>query len=73
MKRKSIMATVMGVLLIGMAQGAFSQSPEEAYWVIEGSLHDPTYTLIHYYDQNGQLIKDERMEGKYLDIKKRNT
>ncbi len=59
------------VLVIGLAPGAFAQSNTGAYWVIEGNIHKPTYTLIHYYNAKHQLIRDEKLEGKYLDITKR--
>lgn len=71
MKKENKLKVALAVLLITIVQGGFAQVPDGAYWVIEGNLHNPTYTLIHYYNAQHQLIKDERLEGKYLDITKR--
>jgi hypothetical protein len=71
MKKENKLKVVLAVLLITIVQGGFAQDPDGAYWVIEGNLQNPTYTLIHYYNAQHQLIKDERLKCKYLDITKR--
>lgn len=63
--------------MILSATGAESQGMKDraaAYWVIEGNINTRDYTLIHYYNDKDELVGEERLEGRLLDItKKRNV
>jgi hypothetical protein len=42
-----------------------------AFWVVEGNVKRPDYTIIRFYDDQLKLIKEERIDGKFLDIRKK--
>lgn len=41
------------------------------FWTVEGNVNQPDYTIIRFYDHQFSLIKEEKLSGKYLDIRKR--
>ncbi len=38
--------------------------PEEGYWVIKSSLHQPDKSIIYYYNNDNQLVGEENFSGK---------
>ena len=47
------------------------QDKNGLYWVVEGNTKRPVFTIIHYYNGSNQLIKEERFEGRFLDVRKK--
>jgi hypothetical protein len=60
----------MVISILWMGYGAAAQT-SEAYWVVEGNLNKPDYTIIHFYNSQHQKISEERVEGRFLDIRKK--
>ncbi len=58
------------ILLLCLATSVMAQwnSP---FWTVEGNTNQPDYTVIRYYDTQFALIKEEKLSGKFLDIRKR--
>ena len=48
-----------------------AQSVDSVYWVVETNIHNPTYTIVHFYNYRNEKVHEVRMQGVYLDI--RNT
>jgi len=49
-----------------------AQTPgTSAFWVVEGNVKQPDYTIIRFYNDQLKLIKEERIDGKFLDIRKK--
>lgn len=61
---------MLAIVAIGCGLGAHAQT-SEAYWVVEGNINKPDYTIVHFYDAQHQLIKEERIEGRFLDIRRK--
>jgi hypothetical protein len=60
------------ILLIGGASTVNAQSEyRSAFWTVEGNIKQPNYTIIRFYDAQSLLIKEERVTGKFLDIRKK--
>lgn len=60
----------VATLWMGYGLSAAAQM-NEAYWVVEGNLNKPDYTIVHFYNTQHQQIREERIEGKFLDIRKK--
>lgn len=41
------------------------------FWTVEGNMNHPNYTIIRFFDAQHSLIKEEKLHGKFLDIRKR--
>lgn len=66
-----IALTGVAMTVITVANGQVQNSN---YWVIEGNVRTHDYTIVRFYDQAGNQLHEERLEGKLLDItKKRNV
>lgn len=62
----------MIILVCGLPT-SWAQVSTGAYWVVEGNVNQKNYTLIRYYNAQNQLLREESLKGKFLDInKKRN-
>jgi hypothetical protein len=59
------------LLMIACVTSVQAQSTSGKYWVVEGNIYKPDYTLIYFYDSSHHLIKQEKLEGKFLDIRKK--
>lgn len=70
MKTSMKINVVIATLLTGCSLGTVAQT-NEAYWVVEGNLNKPDYTIIHFYNAQHQHIREERIEGRFLDIRKK--
>jgi hypothetical protein len=72
MKAKLRITIATTIVLIGFVSLAHAQTSNCAvYWVIEGNIYRPTYTLIRFYTSNHLLIQEQRLVGKFLDIRKK--
>ncbi len=63
------LGSLMGMMIIAMSAAA--QTSSNNYWVVEGNVNTRDYTLIRFYDSANNLIHEETMQGKFLDINKR--
>ncbi len=62
------------IFFIGMmiiATGAVAQNANPNYWVVEGNVNTRDYTLIRFYDSNNNMVYEETLTGKFLDITKK--
>jgi hypothetical protein len=60
------------ILLIGGASTGSAQSEyRSASWTVEWNIKQPNYTIIRFYDAQSLLIKEEKVIGKFLDIRKK--
>ncbi|MDB5264016.1 MAG: hypothetical protein JWQ14_3299 [Adhaeribacter sp.] len=70
--KENILKILLLVLLLGCStlSGSFAQTmlPGQNYWVVETNLKQRDYTLVRFYNQNNELLYEERLTGKYLDI-----
>ncbi len=67
---------LLGVVMIILACGlmrSWAQASTGAYWVIEGNVNQKNYTLIRYYNTQNQLLREEMLKGKFLDITKKRS
>lgn len=44
---------------------------DTGYWVVESNILSKDFTVIKFYDSQHRLMYEEKLEGVYLDIKKR--
>ena len=70
MKTTMKLKVVIAILWLGCGLSGTAQT-NEAYWVVEGNLNKPDYTIVHFYNAQHQKIKEERIEGRFLDIRKK--
>ena len=65
----------MSRILMFFAVGLFSslevqaQSVDSVYWVVETNIHNPTFTIVHFYNYRNEKVHEVRMQGVYLDIR----
>lgn len=48
-----------------------SAQEKKSYWVVEGNVKSPNYTIIRLYNKEDVLIHEERVNGKLLNIRRR--
>jgi hypothetical protein len=41
---------------------------DSLYWVVETNIHNPSYTIVRFYNYNNLMVHEVRLEGIYLDI-----
>jgi hypothetical protein len=70
MKIISRLLTVM-LLATGFASANGQSSDKSVFWVVEGNRHQPRYTIVRFYNAELLLLKEERIAGKFLDIRKK--
>ncbi len=58
------------ILVCGLTR-SWAQASTGAYWVVEGNVNQKNYTQIRYYNEQNQLLHEEVLKGKFLDINKR--
>jgi len=46
-----------------------AQSIDSVYWVVETNLRNPTYTIVHFYNDHNIKVHEVRMQGVYIDIR----
>jgi hypothetical protein len=72
MKANFRISMATAIVLIVCAMHGYGQTGNcTAYWVIEGNIYRPNYTLIRYYSNDHVLIQEERLSGRLLDIRKK--
>lgn len=67
------MKVLAGLLFmtLGASVESIAQQKSNTYWVIEGNLRQPDYTIIHFYNGQNQKIGETRVEGKLLSLAKK--
>lgn len=70
---KTNMRVLAGLLCLtlGASVESFAQQKSNSYWVIEGNLRQPDYTIIHFYNGQNQKIGETRVEGRLLSLAKK--
>jgi hypothetical protein len=69
---KTNLKFMLFILLAGITPTVIAQPAEvSGFWVVVGNIKQPYYTIIRFYDPNLMLIKEERVNGKFLDIRKK--
>ena len=46
-----------------------AQSVDSVYWVVETNIHNPTFTIVHFYNYRNVKVHEVRMQGVYIDIR----
>ena len=46
-----------------------AQSIDSVYWVVETNIHNPTFTIVHFYNYRNVKVHEVRIQGVYLDIR----
>lgn len=41
------------------------------YWVVESNVRTPRSSIVHFYDNNGREINTEKVEGIFLNCRKK--
>jgi hypothetical protein len=70
LKAAAVILTFGCTALPAMA-GMPPYATETGYWVVESNTITKDFTIIKFYDSQHQLMYEEKMEGVYLNIKKR--
>lgn len=74
--KKGIVKTVLcTALLLGFVMSTKAQSlpSDEGNWVVETNLNQKNYSIVRFYDQQGNLLYEEKLQGVYLDISRPKT
>lgn len=69
--KKNITATLMLLLLTVSSAVWATPRDHDYYWVIETATHSETYTVFRIYQHENQLVYEEKILGKKLDIHKK--
>lgn len=65
---------LMGVLIaIGLSATAAvaKEKKNQTYWVVETNAITKDYSIIRFYNSSHQLVGEHRLNGVYLDVRKR--
>jgi hypothetical protein len=63
-----LMFVAVSVILIWSSE-VKAQSIDSVYWVVETNIHNPTFTIVHFYNYRNVKVHEVRMQGVYLDIR----
>ena len=66
---KELMLSLILTLIVGWTSGQKQKS--YPFWVVEGNIRTPYYTIVRFYSSDGLLLKQERVEGFFIDINKK--
>ncbi|WP_187262303.1 hypothetical protein [Pontibacter beigongshangensis] len=72
MKNGVIKTALAAAVLVGAVMSARAQTlPADAgNWVVETNLNQKNYSVVRFYDQQGALLYEEKLQGVYLDVSK---
>jgi hypothetical protein len=67
---KKIALSVAFVVLCSFSNWATASQPKKSkgYWVIENNLNQKDKTIIRFYNQENELLQEQILEGKYLEL-----
>jgi hypothetical protein len=69
LNKSLLTAAVLFTGIIGQAvAGVPVFGQDSGYWVVESNAQTRDFSIIKFYDSSHQLIYEEKLEGKYLDI-----
>jgi hypothetical protein len=69
---KTTSKLLLMILLMAGFASARGQSPDNSvFWVVEGNRNQPRYTIVRFYNADLLLLKEEKITGKFLDIRKK--
>lgn len=63
--------TFITLLMGGLSSTGAQPTNKPVFWVVEGNVKQPDYTIVKLYDRQMRLVREERVEGRFLDIRKR--
>ena len=70
--KKNILKTILLALLFaaGTFTSSFAQTvvPDRSYWVVGTNLKQRDYSVVRFYNQHNELLYEERLTGKHLNI-----
>jgi hypothetical protein len=66
----SVLLCCVGTSLQAKAATPYT-TPDTGYWVVESNTASKDFTVIRFYDSQHRLMYEEKLEGVYLNIKKR--
>ncbi len=71
--------SIRAFLLVGLSfalnglAAAQIPTPREGYWVTETNLKQPKITQVRYYNANHELLHEQQITGKKVNIKRPQT
>jgi hypothetical protein len=70
--RMNLTTVAIITLLAGYSSESWGQEKRrDPFWVVEGNSNQQTYSILRFYNGNGELVKEERLQGRFLDIRKK--
>ena len=61
---------VVVVALLSMVEArAQSGIADSLYWVVETNIHNPSYTIVRFYNYRNLMVHEVRLQGVYIDIR----
>jgi hypothetical protein len=68
---KSILLALCVVFFLGKGTLQAQELKHAEYWTIENNIKDKTYTIVRFYNANDKLVKQQKLEKKYIKLNKR--
>lgn len=69
--------TFSSIMLMAQDQEEFAGIPkwipEKGYWIIENNMKTPDTAIIHFYNNEGQQVYFEKVQGIKFNLNKRKT
>lgn len=62
--------SLLGLVLGGAVPGVAAQPPTAGYWNVETNLTTRDYTIIRFYNDQNQLLHEERIDNLCLNLSK---
>ncbi|WP_345226305.1 hypothetical protein [Hymenobacter koreensis] len=59
---------ISAVLALSAGTAAYAQAPATGYWNLETNLSTRDYTLVRFYNDEHQLVREERLDNLCLDL-----
>lgn len=63
-----LMLLVLASLSTASKTSAQSASVDSLFWVVETNIHNPSYTIVRFYNYRNLMVHEVRLQGVYLNI-----
>ncbi|HMG93444.1 MAG TPA: hypothetical protein VK589_25475 [Chryseolinea sp.] len=63
-----LMLVIVASLSPAVETSAQSASFDSLYWVVETNIHNPSYTIVRFYNYRNLMVHEVRLQGVYLNI-----
>ncbi len=70
---KTILVSSLLFSLYVLPAAAQAPAPGTGYWVVETNDRTKDHSIVKFYDNAGQLVYEERLEGVHLNINRPKT